>query len=151
MKSPKRERYKLSLSVFMILRDGNRVLLIKRGNTGWMDGYYSLPAGAIDGDESLTHEIVRETKEEVNVDVDVKDAIYVHTMHNTTNGEEWVGSYFMTEKWKGEPIVNEPHKHTEVRWVDIDDIPEKTIPYVKQALKAVGNKEIYSEFGWREV
>ena len=55
---PKRERFKLSLSVFLLLVKDDNVLLIKRSNTGWMDGYYSVPAGALDEHESLEEAVM---------------------------------------------------------------------------------------------
>lgn len=39
-------RQKALLAVFVIFRDAkNRILLIRRHNTGWRDGEYTLPAG----------------------------------------------------------------------------------------------------------
>jgi ADP-ribose pyrophosphatase YjhB (NUDIX family) len=144
----KRERFKLSVSVFMILIDGTIVLTIKRGNTGWMDGFYSVPAGGVDGGNPLMKEVIRETKEEINVTIKEQDITLIHTMHNVTEKDEWIGAFFMTNKWEGQPIVNEPHKHTEVKWVEMDELPENTIPYVKQAIDAMKNKKSYSEYGW---
>ena len=144
----KRERFKLSVSVFMILVDGTKILVIKRGNTGWMDGFYSVPAGGVDGGNTLMKEAIRETKEEINITVKEPDIKLIHTMHNVTEKEEWIGAFFTTNKWEGQPIVNEPHKHTEVKWVEIDELPENTIPYVKQAIEAMKNKKSYSEYGW---
>lgn len=147
----KRERFKLSLSVFLLLIEDNNVLLIKRSNTGWMDGYYSVPAGALDGKENLIQAIIREAKEEVDVMVARKDVQLVHTMHNMTHGEEWVGTFFVTHKWRGTPKVHEPEKHNEVRWVDLDKLPQNTIHYVKQAITAYKNKQVYSEYGWKDL
>jgi 8-oxo-dGTP diphosphatase len=147
----KRERFKLSLSVFLFLIQDNSVLLIKRSNTGWMDGYYSVPAGALDGNENLVQAVIREAKEEVNVTVAKKDVQLVHTMHNMTHGEEWIGAFFVAHKWKGIPKVNEPEKHSEVKWVSIDSLPDNVIPYVKQAINAHRKNQFYSEFGWEDI
>ncbi len=144
----KRERFKLSLSVFLLLIEENNVLLIKRSNTGWMDGFYSVPAGALDGQENLVQAVIREAKEEVNVTVAKKDIRLAHTMHNITHGEEWIGAFFVAEKWKGTPMVNEPEKHGEIRWTSLDKLPKNIIPYVKQACKSYKENKPYSEYGW---
>jgi len=145
----KRERFKLSLSVFMLLIDkDNNVLLIKRSNTGWMDGFYSVPAGALDGKETLLQAVIRETMEEVNVLVSEKNIQLVHTMHNMTHEEEWIGSFFVARHWEGTPQVNEPEKHSEVRWVSIKNLPENIIPYVQRACNGYIENNSYSEFGW---
>jgi hypothetical protein len=43
----KRERYCLSVAVFILLRKGNQICIFKRTGTGWMDGFYSLLAGGL--------------------------------------------------------------------------------------------------------
>jgi 8-oxo-dGTP diphosphatase len=144
----KRERFKLSLSVFLFLIKDNKVLLIKRGNTGWMDGFYSVPAGALDGNEPLTKAVCREAHEEVAVAVDPKNVKLVHTMHCMTERSEWVGAFFVADSWEGDPKVNEPEKYEEVKWNDLDELPENTIPYVKQAIESLKNGISYSEYGW---
>ena len=145
---PKRERFKLSLSVFLFVVRGNEILLLKRGNTGWMDGFYSVPAGALDGKETLIEAIIREANEEVAITIDASNLRHIHTMHNLTENEEWIGIFFVTDQWNGTPKVNEPEKHTEVKWVTVSELPDNTIPYVRQAIEAYQKKETYSEYGW---
>lgn len=43
------------------------MLLLKRANTGHLDGFWSVPAGRLDGGESITAGAVREAYEEVGV------------------------------------------------------------------------------------
>jgi ADP-ribose pyrophosphatase YjhB (NUDIX family) len=142
----KRERYKISVAVFVFLEKNDQLLLIKRNRTGWMDGYYSVPAGSIDGGEELIKAAIRETKEEVNVEVHEKDLALVHTIHCLTHGEEWLGVFFTASSWIGHPKVNEPDKHSEVRWVSANSLPDNMIPYVKQAYNLSAKKVIYSEY-----
>lgn len=56
------DRYRFIGAVYIILRDNNKVLLLRRANTGYYDGDYSLPAGHMDGDEPAAHAAVREAK-----------------------------------------------------------------------------------------
>lgn len=146
----KRERFKLSLSVFLLLIKNHQVLLIKRSNTGWMDGFYSVPAGAIDGNEPLADAMVREAKEEVNINVSKTDLTLVHISHNNTDNQEWIGTYFLATKWTGEERLSEPEKHSEIKWASLTDLPENTVPYVKIAIESYLKKLPYSEFGWKE-
>ena len=55
------------LSVYLILQNQNKVLLSKRKNTGWFDGYYSLIAGHLHPKESASTAIIREAKEEIGI------------------------------------------------------------------------------------
>jgi mutator protein MutT len=142
----KRERYKLPVAVFIILKNfNNQILLIKRSNTGWMDGFYSLPAGGLEEGEPINFAALRELEEEVAVKVDPKTLKIAHIIHSNINDERWLGYFFITDSWTGEPIVNEPEKHSEIKWVNLSELPENIIPYVKQALES---KELYSNFGW---
>lgn len=144
----KRERFKSSTSVFLFAYDGDRVLLIKRGNTGWMDGYFSVPAGGVDGNETFATAAIREAYEEVGITVKPEDLTLAHVLHSRTDGEEWTGIFFATSKWIGEPVINEPHKHSELRWSEISKLPDNMVPYVATALKACAGGQGYSEYGW---
>jgi 8-oxo-dGTP pyrophosphatase MutT (NUDIX family) len=141
-----RERFKLSVSVFLLLKKRDEILLLKREHTGWMDGFYSIPAGAIDGKETLLEAAVREAKEEVGVTVNPDDIMLFHTMHCFTHGEEWLGQFFVTEKWIGQPKVNEPHKHSEIKWTEVTQLPDNIIQYVKQAIDCFQKEILYSSY-----
>ena len=51
-----KDRFKLIPAVYLILRRGDEVLLLRRANTGYQDGKYSIIAGHLDGDELATRE-----------------------------------------------------------------------------------------------
>lgn len=73
-----KERHKLIPSVYLILIKDNKILLLRRYNTGFMDGYYSFPAGHVEPNETLTQAMVREAKEEIGIDVNQKDLKLIH-------------------------------------------------------------------------
>ena len=82
----KDERYKSKVAVFLILtREENgkeQVLLQERCNTGYMDGKYDTAcSGHLEQGESLSMAIVREAKEEIDIDVDEKDLKLVALIH----------------------------------------------------------------------
>ncbi|TDF93738.1 NUDIX domain-containing protein [Paenibacillus piri] len=49
------------------------VLLLKRQNTGFEDGKWSVDAGRMDGGEEVKAAAIREAKEEAGVDIDLSD------------------------------------------------------------------------------
>ena len=53
-------RYTFISAVHLILINKNKVLLLRRLNTGYEDGNYSLPAGHIDQAETATQAVIRE-------------------------------------------------------------------------------------------
>jgi 8-oxo-dGTP diphosphatase len=66
-------------AVFMVLRnDKNEILLQQRSGTGYLDGYWDLPSGHVEYGESLLRSVVRETKEEVGVEVAPEDSRLIH-------------------------------------------------------------------------
>jgi 8-oxo-dGTP diphosphatase len=154
-KSPQ-DRHKVIPAVYVVFRDGEKILLIKRANTGYRDGYYSLPAGHVggsdeNGGESATQAATREAKEEVGVDIEINDLRLVHTLHRVSTDptpHERMDLYFEAEKWRGEPKNAEPHKCDEIRWADINDLPKNVIPEVRQALANISHGNPYSDFGF---
>lgn len=142
-----RQRFHLSVAVFLVLRRDDAILCLRRAGTGWMDGAWSVPAGAHEGGETLVAAAVREAREEVGVSVDPADARLVHTLHCRT-GAEWLGAVFATDRWTGEPRLCEPDKHDGLGWYRVDALPETMIGYVRQALRCAEAGVRFSTFGW---
>ncbi|HWT64444.1 MAG TPA: NUDIX domain-containing protein [Ochrobactrum sp.] len=143
-----RERHMQSAAVFMILRKNTQVLLLQRKATGWMDGQFSVPAGALDAGETVQAAAIREALEEVGVTIQTLNTRYAHTMHCKTGSAVWMGHFFTASEWLGEPHLCEPDKHSKTKWCEITSLPENLIPYVKQALEMIERDVAYSEFGW---
>jgi len=142
------ERFTLRAAVYLLLIRDKKVLLLRRFKTGWRDGEYTLPAGHVDGDESIRLELCRETMEEIGIIIKPSDLQFVHVMHQRDN-HEYIDFYFVAKTWKGEPTNREPEKCDDMQWFSLDNLPENIIPNVKQALAAYAVGEGYSEFGWR--
>lgn len=53
-------------SYLMLKKDGKYAFLL-RANTGWRDGYFGLPAGKVERNESFEQGAIREGLEEVGV------------------------------------------------------------------------------------
>lgn len=145
--TPPESRFKLILSVYIILIKDGKVLLLRRANTGYEDGKYGLPAGHADGDESGRAATCREAQEEAGIIVDPTDLKFVHCMHRRQEDER-VDFFFTADTWQGEPQNMEPEKCDDLSWFPLDDLPVNTIPYIRQALEAHRDSVAYSEFGW---
>lgn len=146
-----KERFKLISAVYLVLKKGGEVLLLRRFNTGYQDGKYSLVAGHHDGDERMTDAMLREAEEEAGISLNSDDLVMAHVMHRMPeDGSERVDFFFVAEKWEGEIVNKEPHKCDDLSWFSLDQLPENTIPYVRTALEYVRDGVMYSEFGWGE-
>ncbi len=146
-----RERYSLSVSIFVIVRSGERVLLLRRANTGWKDGFYSLPAGGHDGAETLAAAAARELMEETSLHADEQDLKLVHLLHCAMgdSGDEWLGAFFEAERWTGEPRLVENAKHDHLGWHAISELPSNTIPYTRQGIELAQQQITFSVYGWQ--
>ncbi len=141
------------IASFTILRDGDKVVMVLRRNTGYMDGYYGLPAGKVEYGEPYVQAAIREAKEEAGVDIRTEDLKFVHTVHR--HGEEgdefmdWVDLYFEASKWTGEPHNAENEKSERLDWIDVNNLPENIVPPQLDALKQIASGVFYSEYGWK--
>ncbi|HSK67125.1 MAG TPA: NUDIX domain-containing protein [Anaerolineales bacterium] len=135
------------VTVHLFFFRGNLVLLLRRFNTGYADGQYSVPAGHLDGGETVIDATRREAQEEVGVRIDPQDIHFSSVMHRR-DGLERVDFFLEIVKWDGEPVNCEPDKCDELLWVAIDALPSNTIPYIRQALRNHFQKLPFDEFGW---
>jgi 8-oxo-dGTP diphosphatase len=146
-----RQRFALSVSVFVIVHRGDDILLLRRANTGWKDGQLSLPAGAHDGGETLEAAAVRELREETGLVAIERDMKLVHLLHCHVGdgGAEWLGAFFLAERWTGIPAVVEAAKHDHLDWYPLHTLPADLIPYTKQGLEKALAGVPFSTHGWQ--
>jgi 8-oxo-dGTP diphosphatase len=146
-----KQRHKNIPASYLVLIQNNKILLLRRFNTGYEDGKYSMVAGHVDEGETFTQCIIREAKEEAGIILKLVDLKVAHIMHRNLGSDEYherVDVFFIAEKWEGEIINKEPHKCDKLSWFDLDELPDDVIPYIKQAIECINNKIIYSEYGW---
>lgn len=141
------DRFRALVAVHIFFVRGDSILLLRRANTGYEDGNYSVPAGHLDGGETVTMAAIRESKEEVGVDLAPGQIVHALVMHRGGEGE-WINFFVVAKTWDAEPRNCEPDKCDELRWVPLDDLPENVVPYVRRAIGAFRAGERYVEFGW---
>ncbi|HEX5291068.1 MAG TPA: NUDIX domain-containing protein [Streptosporangiaceae bacterium] len=146
-------RFQVTPAVHLILRRERDVLLLRRFNTGYEDGNYSLPAGHLDGAETVSAAMIREAAEEVGVVISPADLRMAHVMHRNVAApggepEERVDFFLAARRWRGTPVVGEPDKCDEVTWYPVTDLPGNVVPYVRSALECCQRGVSFSEFGW---
>lgn len=143
-----KERHKFIAAVHLILQKNNKILLARRFNTGYGDGNYSVVAGHIDANEPARSALVREVKEEADIEIKIDDLKMIHVMHRKGNDHERIDFFMKAEKWQGKPTILEPNKCDALTWFELDELPNNMVPYVKFALENIKNNNFYSEFDW---
>jgi len=135
-------------SSYLFFIKDNQILLQRRFQTGFMDGFYGVPAGHLDGNESAREGCAREIKEEIGIDIKPADLEMGHIMQRKAEKDERIDFFMTTSAYDGEITNMEPHKCDDLRWFKIDDLPENTIDYIKVAITQYQAGVSYSEFGY---
>ena len=135
------------VAVHLLLVQDGKVLMLRRYNTGYEDGNYSVVAGHIDGGEQLKTAMIRETREEAGITISPEDLTVVGVMHFREE-EEYVSFFLHASRYSGKIANMEPHKCDDLCWFDLDDLPPNTIPYVRRAIQNYRNGEWFFSFGW---
>jgi len=138
---------KFPVTVHLFFLRENKILLIRRYQTGYMDGHYSVPAGHLDGNEPLRLAAAREAQEEIGVRIDPAEIRFAGVFHRC-EGDERVDFFVHVRRWSGEPVNAEPEKCDELRWADLNDLPEDTIPYIRRAIENFQAGVPFEEYGW---
>ena len=140
-------RTRFPVTVHLLFIEENKILLARRFNTGYRDGEYSVPAGHLDGNETVIAAGIREAKEEVGVDIDAGNMTFSSVMHRV-DGDERVDFFVQIHKWDGEIVNAEPDKCDDLCWTNMNDLPDNIIPYVARAIQNHLNTVSFDEFGW---
>lgn len=153
-KEKEAKRFKLKVGVFALLMDKEKVLLLRRFQTGTEDGLYVLPMGGHDGTEPLTQSLIREIKEEINLDVQPENVTLTHVMHRFHPMDhglsfEQLDMIYFIHSYHGTLHNNEPDKCDDLAFFPMDQLPENTAPFVKKMLQCIQKGQLYSEFGWK--
>lgn len=145
-----RERFVVPVAVHLFLVRGGEVLLLRRANTGYEDGKYSVIAGHLDGGETVVAAAVREAAEEAGVVLDPAEVRVVGVMHRRANDER-VDFFVAAEAWSGEIMNCEPHKCDALDWFPFEDLPGNVIPYVRRAIENWRAGRWFESFGFESV
>lgn len=142
-------RPRLVIDVNLILRQGNQVLVSQRKNSDFFSGFFGVPAGHLELEESVVEALVREVHEEIGIEIRPTDLTFKHVMHNAY-GIGRIALFFECKTWRGDVENREPDKCGSVEWVDIRKLPSKSIPHIRQALQCYLDGKAFSTFGWKD-
>src|SRR5690348_14350363 len=147
---PTRFTLPCAVHLFLLRRDGE-VLLLRRANTGYEDGSYSVVAGHLDGGEEVVAAAIREAREEAGIPLDPPDLTLVGDMHRRAEDGERIDFFLAASSWSGAITNAEPHKCDELAWFPLDALPANVIPYVRRALDNYHHSPAntwFESYGW---
>ena len=131
------EREKFLSAVYLIIKnDKNEILLQRRQGTKLWPGFLALPAGHIDEAENAYDAIVREAKEELDIEISINNIIDTFVVNRRNKSfSSYYDVYFEINNYLGEIKINEPNKCSELVWCNIDSLPDDMINFEIQAIE----------------
>jgi len=141
------ERFKLVPEAHLLLLQNDRILLLRRRNTGYEDGKFSVVAGHMEDGETAREAICREAREEAGIELVPDQLSFAQVVHRADRGQR-VSFFFAARRWRGEPRNLEPHKADDLGWFPLDALPDNMVPYVRHAIERWRAGALYGESGW---
>lgn len=144
-----KERNRFPISVQAVLEKENKILLMKRKNTGYEDGKYGLPGGHVKNNEEIREALKRELNEEVGIDVNIEELkLYKVLNRKIDDSKEYIDFVFKTDKWTGDIKNNEQDKCEEIIWENVENIPQNIIDFIPEMFKKT--ESIYMPYNWKK-
>lgn len=120
-----------------VINNKNEVLLIKRkGKDKW-----ETPGGKLEAGESFKECLIREIKEETNVDIIPEFLLLVEQIYESSH---WVCIGYLCRYKSGEAKILEEEKHENVCWFRLNNLPSIT-EYTKRAVEKYLREKSHKE------
>ncbi|MGI9665797.1 MAG: NUDIX domain-containing protein [Acidimicrobiia bacterium] len=124
-----------AVAAAVVILDGNRVLMVRRGPGVARTGYWSLPAGFVNEDEDVRAAAARELKEETGLDARIEEVLHVGSnLEDPT--KPTVAIWFAGEITGGNLQPNDDAE--EVGWFSLDSLPQLAFPGDSEVLANLG-------------
>lgn len=148
-----KKRFETPTAVFLIITRNNnekiQILLQKRQNTSYKDGFWDTAvSGHAEKNENLSEALIRETKEEIGINIFKKNLKFAGFYYNNIDSKVYCYTYFHISIYEGNPTIAEPEKCSALEWFDINNLPEKIIPDRKTAIENFMSNIYFGEIGW---
>ena len=126
-----------------VLIKDDKILLIRHQKKD--DTYWLLPGGGVDYGETMEESLKREFQEECNIDVEVKEMVFISQGISPNKSRHIVHMNFVVEYIGGELRVGDEGILKEVCYLSLDELEKITLyPNIKKELKEYyrGNKQL---------
>ena len=116
-----------------ILNENNELLLQKRAVPAEKD-HWCIPGGRLEMFEKLEDAVIRETKEETDLDIEIIRLMGVCDHIIEEENSHWVATSYLCKIKSGNPKIMEPDKASDLRWFNLENLPDKLTITTKKAL-----------------
>jgi 8-oxo-dGTP pyrophosphatase MutT (NUDIX family) len=140
------ERDRFPVVVHVLLLRGDRLFLLRRANTGFMDGYFALPGGHQHAGENVRSAAARECLEETGAHPASLRPVCV--LPYRSGGHQGVNFVFEADGWSAEPAIAEPGSFDAAGWYPVDALPTPHAGWIPLALGLRGDGRWFEELHW---
>jgi 8-oxo-dGTP diphosphatase len=124
------------VGVGVLLVDENARVLLTLRKRAPEAGCWSIVGGKVNFLETLEQCAIRETREEVGLDVRLERLLCVTDHHLPQEGQHWVSPAYLGKILGGEVRNREPHKTREVSWFLLNKLPPNLTMTARNAIQA---------------
>jgi len=140
-----KNRNKSVPAVYILLVKNNEILVARRCNTGYQDGNYQVPAGHMEEGELPTQAMLREAKEEIGIIPTEFDLVHISYRAKHDETGDRVDFFYRVTGWSGEVTNVESDKCDDLRFVDLNNLPESMTPHITNGIECMLMSVPFSE------
>ena len=113
------------VSTIALIDDENKILISKRPLGKAFENLWEFPGGKVKKNETVEQALIRETKEEINVDLSMNCIAPLAFSTYKSENFNIIILLFISRKWNLNPICK---VHTELRWVKANNLNNYNMP-----------------------
>ena len=119
------------VSTIALIDDENKILIGKRPVGETFENLWEFPGGKVKKNETAEQALIRETKEEINIDISVNCIAPLAFSTYYNRNINILILLFISRKWDLEPICK---FHTELKWVKANSLNRYNMPPANKPL-----------------
>ena len=121
---------KINVAAAIITKD-NKYFIAKRNKNKHLGGFYEFPGGKQDVNETLQQTVIREIKEELNIDINDKCIAPLSFSEFDYKEFQLLLLLYICRRWEGEPKSME---NNELKWVEPNMLRKYKMPPADDSL-----------------
>lgn len=114
-----------------IIDANDQILIAKRPNKKHLSGFWEFPGGKVEKGESPENALVREVKEELNIDINNKCIAPLTFSEFNYENFHLLLLLYVCRRWEGEPMSMEKN---EIKWVSVNTLRQYKMPPADDSL-----------------
>jgi 8-oxo-dGTP diphosphatase len=125
------------IGVGLVIRRSDGCILMCRRLKAPEANCWSIVGGKIDKGEAAADAARREAEEETGLKIGQVDFLCVVEGLLPEEEQHWISLIYTTEDYSGEAVLTEPDKHSDLRWVSPDDLPQPLSIFAEKSFKSL--------------